>query len=618
MLRKLCLIFSLFLLSAGAFAQGVSVTARVDKTAITLDDELTLTIEVKGAAGNMLMPELPSLPAFNVYSREVEQSTVNFDTVTVFRYIMLPRFVGKASIGSISFNYAGKTYRTDPIEVRVYRSPSQVQNSRPASASVRAVPNASQGNFDSGVAARSAAAQQIKEESIPEDLPPLQRNLMLEARKHAGENFFLIAAVSDASPYVNQTITLAVRFYYSQTFYDAPYSKPSVTNIFMEDLGSTQGTQTIGGRMYRYQEQRYSLSGAAAGKAEIGPAMVKYITGGNSALTALDRLFGGAAVGEEKVAQSAPITLNVRALPAQNKPQSFYGAVGRGYTISADTDHKKVEAGEAVNLTVTVKGPGNLKPTSDLKMPAVSGFRVYDVATTSGTLPASGTVQSYKTFKTVLVPSSSGIYTIPAIAWSYFDPAAKEYRTIRTAPIQITVTPSTKAESGFDFGANRAVSNGFRTLGKDIAYLKTSAYPTQENLLERIAKLGMVNFALLLLLLGCTLYALFGKKTLAHKRAFAQAKARLKKAYTEEAVAEAVADYLQAKCSLSIASLPLRDLTDALRQRGVSAASAGQFAQFWQQLDAARFAPVALGMANGAGLAAQALELLKKLEGELK
>lgn len=616
MLRKLYFIFSLFLLSAGAFAQGVTVTAHVDKTAITLDDELTLTIEVKGASGNMLMPELPSLPAFNVYSREVEQSTVNFDTVTVFRYIMLPRFVGKAAIGAISFNYAGKTYKTDPIEVRVYRSPSQVQNSRPASTSVRAVSNASQSNFDSGVAARAAAP--AAEETVPEDLPPLQRSLLLEARKHTGENFFLVAAVSETAPYVNQTVTLAVRFYYSQTFYDAPYSKPSVTNIFMEDLGSAQGSQTIGGRMYRYQEQRYGISGAAAGKAEIGPAMVKYTTGGNSALSALDRLFGGAAVGEERVAQSAPITLSVRALPAQDKPQSFYGAVGRGYTITADADHQKVEAGEAVNLTVTVKGPGNLKPTSDLKMPAVSGFRVYDVATTSGTLPSGGTVQSYKTFKTVLVPSSSGIYTIPAIAWSYFDPAAKEYRTVRTHPIQITVTPSTKAESGFDFGANQAVSNGFRTLGKDIAYLKTSAYPARENVLERIAKLGLVNFMMLLVLLGCTLYALFGKKTLAHKRAFGQAKARLKKAYTEEAVADAVSEYLQDKCGLSIASLPLRDLTQALRMRGVAAATADEFAQFWQRLDAARFAPVALGVANGAGLAAQALELLKKLEGELK
>ena len=46
-----------------------------------------------------------------------------------------------------------------------------------------------------------------------------------------------------------------------------------------------------------------------------------------------------------------------------------------------------MEAGEAVNLTVNVNGPGNLKPTSDLKLPSLPGFKVYDVASSAGTVP---------------------------------------------------------------------------------------------------------------------------------------------------------------------------------------------------------------------------------------
>ena len=71
-MKKFFLSF-VFLCLAGWAGAQVSVTARVDKTNLTLDDELTLTVEVNGASGNMVMPQLPSMPAFNVYSREVQR-----------------------------------------------------------------------------------------------------------------------------------------------------------------------------------------------------------------------------------------------------------------------------------------------------------------------------------------------------------------------------------------------------------------------------------------------------------------------------------------------------------------------------------------------------------------
>ena len=133
-MKKFLLTFVLLTLAVWAGAQ-VSVTARVDKTNLTLDDELTLTVEVNGASGNMVMPQLPSLPAFNVYSREVQRTSVNGQTSTVFRYTMLPRFVGNATIGAIQFTYNGKTYKTDPISVSIYRNAQGIAQSRPASSS---------------------------------------------------------------------------------------------------------------------------------------------------------------------------------------------------------------------------------------------------------------------------------------------------------------------------------------------------------------------------------------------------------------------------------------------------------------------------------------------------
>ena len=97
MYQKIRLFFILLFVTCSVHAQ-VNLSAYVDKTTLALDDELTFTVKVTGISGNVVMPRLPSLPAFNVYSREVEQNTINGDTTLLFRYVMLPRFVGNATI----------------------------------------------------------------------------------------------------------------------------------------------------------------------------------------------------------------------------------------------------------------------------------------------------------------------------------------------------------------------------------------------------------------------------------------------------------------------------------------------------------------------------------------
>ncbi len=604
-MKKVFLSVLFFSLAAAAWAQ-VSITARVNKTALTLDDELTLSVEINGASGNMMMPSLPSLPAFNVYSREIIQNTLNGKTTTSFRYTLMPRFVGKATIGAIRFTHNGKTYQTDPITVNIYRNAQGVQNAQPAATTAKAV---STGNYD------SAVVKKAPQKADP-NLPPLERSLANQAYARGDENYFLVAAVSDVNPYVNETVSLAVRFYYNRPFYDAPYQKPSTSDIFMEEAGSSQGTQSIGGVLYRYEEQRYLLTAAAPGKAVIGPATVRYMTG-SSPLSALDRLFGGSLVQAEETAQSEPITLQVRALPTDGKPKSFYGAVGDGYTLTAQADRTEVEAGEAVTLTITVKGPGNLKPTADLQLPAIDGFKMYSTQATSGSVPASnGQIRGYKVFKTVLVPVASGIYTLPAVAWSYFNPAEKAYKILKTEPIQLKVSPSTKTGAGIDFGAADP-SNGFQTLGKDISYLKTTHAPAP-GLLARLSTWQTLNWLMLAVLALSVLFASVGRKSLAQKRAYAAAKSRLKKAQSDEDVADAVSGYLQQKLKISTGSLPLKAIVKALQHRGITPATAEAFLLLWQRLDTARFAPGTPDAQNVQHLAQQALDILKLLEEEAK
>ncbi len=589
-MKKICLVVVCLLSTLPLVAQ-VHLSAQTDKTDLALDDELTLTVQVSGVSGNIVMPQLPSLPAFNVYSREMAQSTVNGHTTLSFRYLMIPRFVGRTTIGPVTFSYGGKTYQTDPIDIRIYKS---------------ATVAASQSKSSNRPATRqtTAAAADISQ------LPPLEKELSTRAYAHENEPYFMISAISNKKPYPGQPFTLGVRFYYAPAFYEAAYHNPQVSNLFMEEGPSVQGRQNINGTMYNYEEKRYELSGVSAGKASIGAAMVDYRTAsaGNSLF---DRFFGGAVVSKPVTVASKPITLNILPLPA-GKPASFYGAVGTDYTLTTRLDKPRTEAGEAVTLTVTVQGPGSLKTTSDLKFPEIPGLTSYPAAPETGFV-SNNSSRGYKTFKTVLVPASSGQYMIEGINWSYLDPNTSTYKTLSARPLTLEVFPATHAAKQLDFGTSSPVGNGIQTIRQDIEYVK-GTYDTDLSLLQRIAAWKWMHALVFTWLAVCLFMACIGKKTAAKKHAYQYAKTQLKQARTYEHISDALADYLRLKWNISAASLPLKGMITALAQHGVPPETQQTFATLWTELESARFAPLSKDTNTLAQLSARAENLLKQWE----
>jgi len=600
MMRKLFLSLLCVLIAAIAHGAtdpvGISVSASVNRTTITMEDELILTVTVDGATGDFT-PQLPSLPAFNVFARSTSKQIHNFHATSTFEYIMMPRFPGQATIGPITVRYGNKAYETDPIIVNIYRTTPTTKTTRSAQTQ--------------GRAKQSAAAPQPLPQA-PANMPLLERTLYNRAVQNGNKDYFMVAAVSTTTPLVNETFTLAVRFYYSKPFSDsAPYTAPAITNLFLEEIGRSEGAQTILGRRYSYIEIRYAATGVTEGKAEIGPAQINFIPITQHGASLFDRMFATVSAEPQSV-YSNQIPLAIRPVPTEGKPSSFYGAVGSGYTITASLDRDQVEAGDAVNLTIKVNGPGNLKATHDLKIPEMVGFKTYDVASTAATVTDNGTLKSYKLFKTVLVPVSSGSYTIPSFNWAYYDPGMKQYRILKTQPLSLTVTPSSKTDSGFDFSAHSDLGNGFQHLGKDIHYLKPGLYTQQFAWLERVSNWYALNYLFLLLLIGGIIFAFMDKSSLTEKRALAKAKAQLRRATNAETISDTLSEYLQIKYKVHTASLQLRDIQESLKKRGCPSNQIQQFSALWQQLDVVRFAPISAQGQEIADLSRRALELLNQ------
>ena len=113
------------------------------------------------------------------------------------------------------------------------------------------------------------------------------------------------------------------------------------------------------------------------------------------------------------------VTIHVSELPA-GKPAGFSGGVGQ-FAINSRISNTDLQANEAVTLTLTIQGAGNMKL---LKTPAVDwpeGFEVYDPKVTNNFKNTLSGVSGTKTIEYLAIPRAGGTYTIPAVQFAYYD-----------------------------------------------------------------------------------------------------------------------------------------------------------------------------------------------------
>ena len=145
-------------------------------------------------------------------------------------------------------------------------------------------------------------------------------------------------------------------------------------------------------------------------------------------------------------------TLDVKPLPETDKPANFAGAVGSQFAISVATSRSVVQLGEPVELAITVKSDQHLDNLALSKLDAEGElprdkFQV-PADPPTGELAADGKSKTFKVVAQVTGPATE----IPALAFSYFDPARNAYQTIKSDPIALSV------KAGSVIGANDVVA----------------------------------------------------------------------------------------------------------------------------------------------------------------
>ena len=126
-----------------------------------------------------------------------------------------------------------------------------------------------------------------------------------------------------------------------------------------------------------------------------------------------------------------PVRLTVHPLPA-DEPQGFSGAVGQ-FEFDVEPSQTRVVPGDVIALDIRLRGEGvfaRIDPPR-LTRATAPGFRVYEPE-----IVDQDPLRRLR-LKQMIVPRAADATEIPALVFSYFDPATETYRTLQRGPFPL-------------------------------------------------------------------------------------------------------------------------------------------------------------------------------------
>jgi BatD DUF11 like domain len=153
----------------------------------------------------------------------------------------------------------------------------------------------------------------------------------------------------------------------------------------------------------------------------------------------------GASVTKNITVTSPENVFTVLPLPTAGRPADFGGAVG-SFKASSDISSTTNIAGDPLTLRLHITGTGNFDRVESTMLGSDAEWKTYHPKSAFKQTDPTG-FHGEKTFEQPLVASQPGIQTVPALSFSYFDPATRHYETAKSAPLRVTVAPSAAASA---------------------------------------------------------------------------------------------------------------------------------------------------------------------------
>ncbi|MBD3291569.1 MAG: hypothetical protein GF393_01485 [Armatimonadia bacterium] len=394
-------------------AAQVDVQASLSRETVEVGETVELTVAVTGALLGVEEPVVPEIDYLRVVSTASQNniSVVNGDMqrTTVFHFGLQASREGTYTIPRMDVAVGDEIHSTPSLTLRV-------------------------------VPAASAAPQPPDSTPQPTDGPDfgVPGDEVIGPEEPLKE-IDAITEVDEQSPWVGEQITLTLKFLQAHTLRlmgNAEYEPPSTEGLVAEPLpDEPQQSEEIDGRTYEVATRRTALIAPAPGEYTIGPATITFRRGFMH--------------GEETITTD-PITLTVRPLPGQGRPENFTGAVG-SIQLGMSLSTNEVRVGEAVSLRLDLNGTGDLRQIEPPEVTVEGDARVYqsgeDRQIGPQKTPEGYAIGGRVSFDYLIMPRSAGTLRLKPIVVHYFNPDVDRYQSAQTSPATITVLPGETGET---------------------------------------------------------------------------------------------------------------------------------------------------------------------------
>lgn len=597
-MKRIAILF-LILSPLCLWAQDDATLTVSAKKQVMVGERFQVVFEANGEGKNF---SAPSFDGFTVLGGPFTSTSSSFSMVNgsmshsvkcTYTYALQAYQEGTFRIGSASINIKGDKVSSEPFEIKVLPDDGSHAS------------NAGSG-YGGNQANQSSQQQNTNDPQV------------------SGKDLFIRAIPSKKSVYVGEQVVLTYKLYTKVPVSSVSLSKmPSYAGFWTKDISDNSGTlkqssEYVNGIEYTTAEiQKVVLVPQRSGKLSLDPmtmecvAQIRTESNNRRSMDPFeaffnDPFFNRNIVNVKKELSSQTLTLDVKNLPENGKPDSFAGAVGN-YSFKSDIDKTQLRTNEAVTITLTVSGTGNVEL---LQMPTPvfpPDFEVYDPKITTNVNDNANGLSGTKKAEYLVIPRRAGTFTIPAIDFSFFNPSSESYQSFSSEPYQIEVEKGQGGEeSGGIYASNQ---EDIKYLGSDIRHIMTGdarLKPTHSTFFGSAAY--FVALAVLLLLFIILLLVLKKREQLSkdtaanrNRKADKVARGRLKNAYQHlkakdqekfyVEMSQALWGYIADKMGIERSKLSMDTVSETMRDKNVPDELTQQFVDTLNSCEFARFAP---------------------------
>lgn len=536
-----------------------------------------------------------------MYSSSNINGKVTSESNITYTYLLMAKEEGTFSLPAATVKVNGRSYKSNTVQIKVLPPDKNAQPTQPGQQVRPTTTSSTAGNVD------------------PKDA-------------------FVRAIFSKTKVNEQEAVTVTFRFYTVLNIRDVGKIQfPEFEGFMTEDFELPANRQMAmehynGRNYYTIDVKKTLLFPQRSGKMTI-PSGTMEIVFEVASGRKVNTFFGPQEVMTEakKTLRTSPVTVDVSALPIQNKPANFSGAVG-SFTYTPKISAEKMKANDAVTITLNITGTGNLKLIKNPEIKFPKDFETYDPQVKNDFRLTENGLSGTKTIEYMFIPRYPGKFTIPPIEFSYFDPRSNSYKTASSPSYTLYVAK--------DPNAGKNVSTSYSNqrdveVDQDIRYLKTGDISFKDPQSFFVGSLPYWLWYIIPLVLFITFSIIYRKQIKANadialmrtKKANKVATKRLKlaKQYLQsqkkdnfyEEILRAVWGYLSDKLTIPVANLNRENIENELLKYGVGDDLIGQFMSILDTGEFARYAPSESGDAMDK-LYNDTVEAIGKMENTIK